>query len=135
MTKLISRTKQRAMAKSASVRVIKTGAKKAKAPRQAQSEILSSIHESMSGLHKLGLVKKETMREFDELCLQPVASFDARRIAKLRHREKVSQPVLARYMNVSKSAVCQWESGEKSPNGAALKLLNLVERKGLEILA
>jgi len=29
----------------------------------------------------------------------------------------------------------QWESGERNLDGPALKLLNLVQRKGLEVLA
>lgn len=97
--------------------------------------VLSSIHETISGLHVAGVVKTETMREFDKLCLEPVEKLDARQIAQLRLREKVSQPVFAKYLNVSKSAVCQWESGEKNPDGAALKLLNIVKKKGLEVLA
>ena len=97
--------------------------------------VLSSIHDTMSGLHKAGVVKTETMREFDKLCLAPVEKLVAKQIAELRRREKVSQPVFAKYLNVSKSAVCQWESGEKNPDGAALKLLNIVRTKGLEALA
>ena len=99
------------------------------------SGVLSSIHETMSGLHTAGVVKTETMREFDKLCLEPVEKMGAKQIAALRQREKVSQPVFAKYLNVSKSAVCQWESGEKNPDGAALKLLNIVKKKGLEVLA
>ncbi|WP_240703521.1 helix-turn-helix domain-containing protein [Thermomonas aquatica] len=108
---------------------------KVKAVRKSASPILASIHETMSGLHKAGVVKVETMREFDKLCLEPVVKFAGAQIAALRKREKVSQPVFAMYLNVSKSSVAQWESGEKNPDGPALKLLNLVQRKGLEVLA
>jgi hypothetical protein len=34
------------------------------------SGVLSSVHETMSGLHAAGVVKTETMREFDKLCLE-----------------------------------------------------------------
>ena len=131
-----------AIAKKASVRVMpKKSTKKAsgyvlvrKVRKPAKSAILASVHETMSGLHKVGVVKKETMREFDELCVDPVPNLAARQIAELRRRAKVSQPVFAKYLNVSKSAVSKWESGEKRPDGAALKLLSLVQKKGLAIL-
>ncbi len=74
------------------------------------------------------------MREFDALCLKPVLPIKPRQIAELRRREKVSQPVFAKYLNVSKSSVCQWESGEKNPDGAALKLLDIVRRRGLQAI-
>jgi putative transcriptional regulator len=38
-------------------------------------------------------------------------------------------------LNISISTVQKWEIGEKNPSGIALKLLNIVERKGLEVLA
>jgi putative transcriptional regulator len=106
-----------------------------KPTRKTKSSILSSVHETMSGLHKAGVVKTETMRDFDKLCLEPVVRLRPSEIAALRRREKVSQPVFAHYLNVSKSSISQWETGEKSPDGPALKLLNLVKRKGLEVLA
>jgi len=47
----------------------------------------------------------------------------------------VSQPVLARYLNTSASTVKKWEAGDKHPSGMALKLLSIVQKHGLEILA
>jgi putative transcriptional regulator len=38
---------------------------------RAKSKALASAHAIVSGLHKLGLIDKETMREFDEACLKP----------------------------------------------------------------
>lgn len=102
--------------------------------RKPASEVLAAVHASVAGLHRAGVVKAATMREFDALCLTPVLPLAPAEIAALRRREKVSQPVFARYLNVSKSSVSQWEIGEKKPDGAALKLLDLVRRKGLEAL-
>lgn len=119
--------------KIVAVRVASSAKKKA-SPKRG-SAILASVHETVADLHKAGLVKTETMREFDKLCLEPIVQFRARDIAALRMREKVSQPVFAMYLNVSKSSVSQWETGQKNPDGAALKLLNIVQRKGLEVLA
>lgn len=36
------------------------------------SKALGAIHETMSALHDIGAINKVTMREFDEVCLQPI---------------------------------------------------------------
>jgi putative transcriptional regulator len=48
----------------------------------------------------------------------------------------VSQSVLASMLNVSLSAVQKWESPSsgKHPGGAAAKLLQLIDKKGLEAI-
>jgi putative transcriptional regulator len=107
---------------------------KAKSKR-AESPFLTSVHEAAAGLHRIGLVDKSTMREFDALCLTPVQPMTPEEIRALREREKVSQPVFAHYLNVRKDAVSKWERGEKRPDGSSLKLLNLVKAKGLQAIA
>ena len=100
-----------------------------------KSKIAAAMHESMDGLYNSGIIDKKTMREFDGLCLTPVRAFTAKDIQNLRAREGLSQPVFARYLNVTKSLVSQWERGEKHPRGASLKLLTLIEKKGLDVVA
>ena len=97
-------------------------------------KILDTVHETARGLHEAGVMDTRTMREFDALCLQPVKILSAAQIKRLRTRMRVSQAVFAAYLNTSPSTVQKWERGEKKPNGPSLKLLNLVERKGLEVL-
>ena len=97
--------------------------------------ILATVHKTTIGLHRAGLIDKATMREFDALCLTPVAPMTPEEIKALREREHVSQPVFARYLNVRKDAVSKWERGEKRPDGPSLKLLNLVRAKGLQAIA
>jgi putative transcriptional regulator len=53
----------------------------------------------------------------------------------MRERNKASQAVFAAYLNTSVSTIQKWERGEKKPNGPSLKLLSLVETKGLQALA
>ena len=106
-----------------------------KTSRNPESDILATVHESVSGLHKAGLVDQATMRSFDALCLTTVEALSPTEIRALREREHVSQPVFARYLNVRKDAVSKWERGEKRPNGPSLKLLNLVKAKGLQAIA
>lgn len=103
--------------------------------RQYRSGVMASVHETAEDLHRIGLMDKTTMREFDELCLTPVKPFKPAQIRALRLREGASQAVFARYLNVTTGLVSQWERGEKRPQGASLKLLTLVSRKGLAAVA
>lgn len=103
--------------------------------RKAEGGILASVHQTAAGLHKARLVDKATMRAFDALCLAPVEPLTPDEIRALREREQVSQPVFAHYLNVRKDAVSKWERGEKRPDGPSLKLLNLVNTKGLKWIA
>ncbi|MGA3371409.1 MAG: DNA-binding transcriptional regulator [Terracidiphilus sp.] len=97
--------------------------------------MMASVHETASDFYRVGGIDKKTMREFDALCLTPVEEMTARKIKALRVREKTSQTVFAAYLNVTPSLVSKWERGEKHPRGASLKLLSLVEKKGLEVVA
>ncbi|VVN20333.1 helix-turn-helix domain-containing protein [Pseudomonas fluorescens] len=104
--------------------------------KKFKSEVFESIHESASALLAVGAISKSTMREFDESCLATVPeAIPADQIKALRERNNVSQPVFARYLNTSASTIKQWESGEKHPSGMALKLLSIVQKHGLKILA
>lgn len=104
--------------------------------RNYKSEAFESIHNSAEALHTIGAISKTTLREFDEACLAAVpARMLAEQIKYLRESSHVSQPVFARYLNTSASTVKQWESGEKQPSGMALKLLSIVQKHGLQILA
>ena len=100
-----------------------------------KSDAFAAIHETASGMFEAGVIDKQTMRRFDESCLTPVHEFSSDEIRALREREEVSQTVFARYLNVTKDSVSKWERGEKKPAGGTLKLLALVERKGLEAIA
>lgn len=98
-----------------------------------KKSILDVVHESAKGLHDKGLIDSQTMREFDAACLSPVKELTPKQIKAIRLKEKMSQPVFAMYLNISPSTIKKWETGEKHPQGAALKLLNLVKDKGLKI--
>jgi putative transcriptional regulator len=53
----------------------------------------------------------------------------------VRTKTKASQAVFAAVLNVGPTTVAAWEQGTKKPSGPAVKLLDLVERKGLGALA
>jgi len=86
-------------------------------------------------MFRVGAIDKATMREFDEACLSVPAALEPRRIKQIRLSQKVSQPVFARYLNTSESTVEKWETGVKRPSGMALKLLDIVQKHGLKVLA
>ena len=99
---------------------------------KAKSRILEAVHETASDLHRLGFIDMRKMRKFAALCLEPVPQYDSEKIRALREQFQLSQAVFAAILNTSLSTVRKWEIGEKHPSGPSLKLLNLLERKGLE---
>ncbi len=70
--------------------------------KKCRSEAFAAIHEMMEGLHEVGAIDKQTMREFDEACLTSVQALAPDEIRQIRQREHISQPVFARYLNASK---------------------------------
>lgn len=105
---------------------------KTKTKAKAKSPIFEAVHETAADLHRLGFIHKRNMHNFDALCLDPVPAYSSDEIRALRDQLQLSQAVLAAVLNTSLSTVRKWEGGEKHPSGPSLKLLNLLERKGLE---
>ena len=104
------------------------------AKAKATSRILEAVHVTARDLHSAGFMDKHHMRKYDALCLLPVPAYSSKKIRPLRDRYKLSQAVLASVLNISLSTIRQWEIGDKHPSGPSLKLLSLLDRKGLEAL-
>lgn len=102
---------------------------------KSKSDAFAAIHSAAKGLHRVGAINKTTMREYDDLCLDAIPEFNAQEIKRIREHAHVSQPVFARYLNTSESTVQKWETGQKKPSGMALRLLSVIEKHGLEVLA
>lgn len=102
------------------------------APTKRRSRILEEMHETARGLHEIGLIDKRRMHEFDALCHLEVHDITPGEIKALRTKANLSQAVFAAVLNTSVSTIQKWEVGEKRPSGPSLKLLNLIERKGIE---
>lgn len=100
-----------------------------------KSAAMAAVHETARDLYAVDGIDKKTMRKFDALCLTPVKEMTPKKIRALRLREKASQTVFAAYLNVTPGLISKWERGEKKPQGTSLKLLSLVDKKGLEIVA
>lgn len=103
--------------------------------KKYKSEAMAAIHETMEGLFEIGAVDKQTMRHFDGACLTAIQPMAPEEIRAIREREHLSQPVFARYLNVSKGLVSEWERGVKKPGGPALRLLTVVQKKGVQAIA
>ena len=114
---------------------IESTARKITSKTIQQDEISEAVYETAKGLYASGAIDRTTMREFDALCLPEVPSYTARQVKSIRAQCKCSQAVFAKYMNVSASSLRQWEIGTKRPAALACKLLNVIERKGLDALA
>jgi putative transcriptional regulator len=66
--------------------------------------------------------------------VQPAPPYSGARIATLRARLRLSQPVFAKALNVSVETVRSWEQEKRCPDGAALRLLQVAERHPKVIL-
>lgn len=75
-----------------------------------------------------------TIKEIEILNLSEVKELEADEIKKMRIKEKISQAVMAKILNVTPSTYQKWERGEVHPKGANLKLLRLVHDHGLNYI-
>lgn len=99
-----------------------------------RDSIAESINSVVDDLYEDGFVDEITMRNIHNLCLPEIKEYQPEEIAALRKQVKLSQAALAAIFNVSLSTVQKWERGKKSPTGSSRKLLDIVERKGIEVL-
>lgn len=93
------------------------------------------LEEMRDTAHGIGARGKQTIRQFDVLTVPPVPDLSPKQIRSIRARSHVSQAVFAAILNTSVSTIQKWEIGEKRPSGPSLKLLNLIQRKGIDALS
>jgi putative transcriptional regulator len=77
---------------------------------------------------------KATVAQLEELDIPAVKDLTARQIREIRNRVRVSQGVFAALLNVNPSTVQKWEQGKVKPQNAALRLLNIIDSKGSDVL-
>ena len=99
--------------------------------KKRPSRIASEMKDTALGLHRIGLIDKRRMNELEALTTLKIEEMTPEKIKSLREKEHVSQAVFASVLNMSLSTVQKWEIGEKRPSGPSLKLLSLIEKKGL----
>lgn len=109
------------------------------AKKTKTSRLTKELLETAGEMRKVGLLnrtahEKITMRHLGAARSPKPAPITGEQIRAMRERAKVSQAVFAHYLNVSVAYVSQLERGAKRPTGAALTLLNVIKRKGLEAI-
>ena len=60
---------------------------------------------------------------------KPARAMTPASIARLRRSLKASTPVFAAYLNVTPDTVRSWEKNRRHPSGAALRLLQIAEKR------
>ena len=93
-----------------------------------------SVTNTVKDLYKSGLVDTITMKNIEKLCIPKVQDYTPEQIVFIRNKFNLSQAALASIFNISPSTVQKWEQGNKKPTGASKKLLDIIERKGIEAL-
>ncbi len=124
------------------------------ADRKPKSLAMAAALEAAQGLAGLGAISKKTLRGYEKECLEvegadavesakraprkvrpATCRITATDVARIRAKVCASQGYFAMQLQVSPSTVQQWESGAKKPGPMAAKLLEVVDKHGLEVLA
>lgn len=95
------------------------------------SNIQDTINDLAEGLYKAEVIDKKTLRNLTEDELPVIHEFTGEEIQLLRKNQSLSQSVFAKYLNVSPAMIRGLEQGKRHAHGAILKLLNIVERHGI----
>lgn len=108
-------------------------------PRKKLSRLSEALLETAADMHSVGLMSDDTYRQITIRHLgsqaPPTAKpISARQIRSLRESTNLSQAAFARYLNLTPGYISQLERGTKQPKGPALALLNVIRRKGLEVV-
>ena len=104
--------------------------------KKKPSRLTTALLETAKDMHSVGIIAKPayakiTKRHLGLDVLAAAQPLSAKDIRALRERSKMSQAVFAHYLNVTAGYVSQLERGAKHPTGAALALLNVIQRKGI----
>jgi putative transcriptional regulator len=103
------------------------------------SRLTRTLLDTAKGMRKSGLLddqtlEKITLRHLGKTHLPIAQPMTGRQIRSVRVRAKMSQAVFARHLNLTVGYVSQLERGAKQPTGAALVLLNVIQRKGIQAI-
>ena len=103
------------------------------------SRLNEAILEMATDQHDLGIMddatyEKITLRHLGERVAHTADPMSGDEIRSLREQAHLSQAVFARYLNLTVGYVSQLERGVKQPSGPALALLNVIRRKGIEVV-
>ena len=103
------------------------------------SRLAAAMLETAAGMHKSGVLDQAT---YDKITMRHIGAGDApaaqpmsgEQIRAVREQANMSQAAFARHLNLTAGYVSQLERGAKQPTGATLALLNVIRRKGIEVV-
>ena len=106
---------------------------------KSSSRLAEALIETADDMRRLGVLdeaahKKITLRHLGRQALAAAEPITGEEIRTLRERAHLSQAAFARYLNLTVGYVSQLERGTKQPKGPALALLNVMRRKGVEVI-
>jgi putative transcriptional regulator len=107
--------------------------------KKKMTRLTKALLATAEDMHRTGILSKPayvkiTKRHLGKEAAAAAHPLSASEIRTVRERSKMSQAVFARYLNVTAGYVSQLERGAKKPTGAALALLNVIQRKGIEAI-
>lgn len=103
-----------------------------KRQKSKSSKILQAVYEMALDLHRQGAIGKAALQEYKDWCFK--STYSGEDLRKLRQHYQLTQTRLAALLNVNPATVRNWEDGKQQPQGPSVRLLNLLERKGIEVL-
>lgn len=104
-----------------------------------KSRLTQAILETADDMVNCGIIeekdhKKITMRHLKKANLPIIDPMTSEEIKSLREQAHLSQAAFASYLNLTVGYISQLERGLKEPTGAVLTLLNVIRRKGFEVI-
>lgn len=104
-----------------------------------KSRLTEALLETAGDMHRLGILddreyEKITVRHLGNAKPPTAKPISGEEIRSIRERANLSQGAFARYLNLTPGYVSQLERGVKQPKGPALALLNVIRRKGMEVI-
>lgn len=103
------------------------------------SRLASAMIETAKEMRRVGVLDevaygKITLRHLGVEEKIEAVPLTGEEIRAMREQAHMSQAVFAHYLNLTAGYVSQLERGAKRPTGAALALLNVIHRKGIETI-
>jgi len=103
------------------------------------NRLTNALIETADDMCRLGVMDsathaKITLRHLGDRALGAAEPISGEEIRTLRERAHLSQAAFARHLNLTVGYVSQLERGAKQPKGPALTLLNVIRRKGFEVV-
>jgi putative transcriptional regulator len=107
--------------------------------KKTPSRLGEAILEMAADQHRVGVMdddayQKITVRHLGPRALPSSEPIAGAEIRALRERAHLSQAAFARFLNLTVGYVSQLERGAKQAKGPALALLNVIRRKGIEVI-